>query len=115
MNMIGKRVISVFASTWLFFSTVVLLPMHVSDHHFFGHTSQSAVLGQSTDGESGHSHSEDCQVCRLNGQLLFVVSGSALECLDLHSETVKVFKSVEFTSACDLSVSLRAPPSSRTL
>ncbi|MEK7774900.1 MAG: hypothetical protein AAB305_03340 [Candidatus Zixiibacteriota bacterium] len=113
--MMGRRFISLFASMWLFFSTVVLFPTHVSDHSFLSHTSKSAVLEQFLAGASGHSHSEDCQVCRLNGQLLFIINGNTPNCLDLYSETVKVFDSVAFTSDCDLSVSLRAPPSSYSL
>lgn len=111
--MIRSRITTAIAVFWFLLADLWLFPGH-ANIHFPDQTSQgvNTALKAPADcvAHRGH-HPEDCQICKLNAQMVSVVCGTALVATDAPTQQVVAPKYRILFSIARTANPVRAPPS----
>jgi hypothetical protein len=108
--MIRSRTTALLSAVWLFLATVVLLPGHAAI--LFPSTSSINTSVAQTPAPLSHGghHPDDCQICKLDGQLLSIICIPVTPTVDYSVGLVPTFATATPAAAPLRHSSGRAPP-----
>ena len=112
--MFRSRTTAVLSTLWLLFATVVLLPGHAAV--LFPTSGAPGAAISHTPDQASHSshHPDDCQICKLDGQLLSIICIPVTPTVDYSVTLVPTIATATPAAAPLFHSSGRAPPVSAT-